>query len=218
MLYNLAGGREVANFSIEEDLLRNGYQNIAGIDESGRGALFGPVVAASVIFSASFIKGYKESWISEVDDSKLLQPKKRERLAKAILTAAKAVGVGIATNREIDETDIQKASLEAMKRAIERMPLSPDFLLVDGFQLTGVACNQLGIPHGDRMSISIAAASIVAKVLRDQMMKHLDTVYEGYAFSKHKGYGTRDHFHTLDEKGPTVFHRFSFCPLNKEKQ
>lgn len=208
----------MANFQIEKDLFRKGYRNIAGIDETGRGALFGPVVAASVVFSDAFIREGKESWISEVDDSKLISPKKRERLAKAILAAAKAVGIGMATNREIDKANIQWASLEAMRRAVERMPFCPDFLLVDGFTLKGIAYDQMGLPQGDRRSTSIAAASIIAKVLRDQMMRHLDAIYEGYAFSKHKGYGTRDHFRTLDAKGPTVFHRFSFCPLNKGKE
>jgi ribonuclease HII len=218
MLFRLNGGQEVADFQIEKDLIRKGYHNIAGIDEAGRGALFGPVVAASVVFSDAFIVESKEAWISEVDDSKRLSPKKRERLAKAILAAAKGVGVGMATNREIDKANIQWASLEAMRRAVERMPFCPDFLLVDGFALKGLACDQMGLPRGDRTSASIAAASIIAKVLRDQIMRHLDTIYEGYAFSKHKGYGTRDHFRTLDEKGPTVFHRFSFRPLNKGKE
>jgi ribonuclease HII len=218
MLFNINGGQEVANFHIEKDLFRKGYRNIAGIDEAGRGALFGPVVAASVVFPDALIRKSKESWISEVDDSKLLSPKKRERLAKAILAAAKAVGIGMATNKEIDKANVHWASLEAMRRAVERMPFCPDFLLVDGFLLKGLAYDQMGLPQGDRKSTSIAAASIIAKVLRDQMMRHLDTIYEGYAFSKHKGYGTRDHFRTLDEKGPTVFHRFSFCPLNKGKE
>ncbi len=207
----------MANFQIERDLISKGYRNIAGIDEAGRGALFGPVVAASVIFSDSFIRESRESWIPEIDDSKLIPPKKRKKLAKDILAAAKAVGIGMATNREIDQENIQWASLEAMRRAVRRMPFCPDFLLVDGFPLKSLSCDQLGLPQGDRTSTSVAAASIIAKVLRDEMMRHLDTIYEGYAFSKHKGYGTRDHFLTLDRKGPTGFHRFTFCPLKKAK-
>lgn len=212
------GGPEVADFSFEENLLQKGYENIAGIDEAGRGALFGPVVAASVMFSDDFIRYNKETWVSEIDDSKRLTPKKRERLAKCILSSAKAVGIGMATNREIDKKNIHWASFEAMRRAIAKMPFCPDFLLVDGFKLPGLPQDQMGLRQGDRRCISVASASIVAKVLRDQIMANLDSVYEGYALSKHKGYGTRDHFRILVEKGPTVFHRFSFRPLNREKK
>jgi ribonuclease HII len=207
----------VADFCLEENLLEKGYENIAGIDEVGRGALFGPVVAASVMFSKGFIRHNKEAWIFEVDDSKLLTPRKREKFAKAILASAKAVGIGMATNREIDKKNIRWASFEAMRRAIKKMPELPDFLLVDGFRLPGTKHDQLGLRQGDRKSISIAAASIVAKVLRDQMVSTLDTVYEGYALARHKGYGTRYHLRVLEEKGPTIFHRISFRPLNQEK-
>ncbi len=218
MWFNKVGDPEVADFCIEENLIRDGYINIAGIDEAGRGALFGPVVAVSVMFSDDFIRSSGETWIPEIDDSKLLRPQKRERLTKAVLSTAKAIGVGIATNREIDEKNIHWASFEAMRRAVDNMPISPDFLLVDGFQLPNMPYDQLGLRQGDRKSVSIAAASIIAKVLRDQMMRNLDIIYEGYALAKHKGYGTRDHILALDEKGPTVFHRFSYSPLNREKE
>lgn len=208
----------MADFHIERDLLKKGYKDIAGIDEAGRGALFGPVVAASVVFSADFIRYCREKWISEIDDSKLIAPRKRERLAKAILAEAKSVGVGMATNREIDQHNIQWASLEAMKRALQRMSCCPDFLLVDGFQLSDLNYRQLGLIHGDRRSRSIAAASIVAKVFRDEIVGYMDKIFEGYEFSKHKGYGTRVHLRTLEKKGPTELHRFSFRPLNKEKK
>ena len=217
MWFNKIGGQVVADFRIEGSLLRNGYQNIAGIDEAGRGALFGPVVAASVMYSVDFILSDRGAWVAEIDDSKLITPKKRERLARAILASAKAVGIGMATNREIDKKNIHSASFEAMRRAITNMLCCPDFLLVDGFELPGTHLDQLGLRQGDRRSISVASASIVAKVLRDQMISKLDNVYEGYAFAKHKGYGTKDHFRALDEKGPTVFHRFSFRPMNQEK-
>jgi ribonuclease HII len=207
----------VADFHIEKDLLQNGYENIAGIDEAGRGALFGPVVAASVMFSDDFIRDSRESWVSEIDDSKLLSPRKRERLARVILATAKAVGIGMATNKEIDKKNIHMASFEAMRRAVARMPSCPDFLIVDGFRLPGLLRAQLGLRQGDRKSISVASASIIAKVLRDQMVSNLDVVYEGYAFTKHKGYGTKDHFRILEEKGSTVFHRQSFRPMNQDK-
>lgn len=206
----------MADFRIEENLIGKGYRNITGVDEAGRGALFGPVVAAAVMFSDSFIQNRKEGWVFEIDDSKLLAPGKRRILAKAILSSAKAVGIGMTTNKEIDRENIHWASFEAMRRAIEQMSFSPDFLLVDGFRLPGVRHEQMGLSHGDSKSVSIAAASIIAKVLRDRMMANLDNVYEGYDFAKHKGYGTRGHFRSLDEKGPTGFHRSSFRPLNRE--
>lgn len=208
----------MADFCIEENLLEKGYQNITGVDEAGRGALFGPVVAASVMFSDDFIRNKKEAWIPEVNDSKLLTPRKRDKLAKAILYSAKAIGIGMTTNREIDSENVHWASFEAMRRAIGKMSFYPDFLLVDGFHLPGIHYDQMGLRQGDRKSISVAAASIIAKVLRDRMMASLDSVYEGYDFAKHKGYGTRDHFRILDEKGPTIFHRFTFRPLSREKE
>ncbi len=208
----------MADFRIEENLLEKGYRNITGIDEAGRGALFGPVVAAAVMFSDAFIQNKKEGWVFEIDDSKLLTPRKRRILAKAILASAKAVGIGMATNKEIDRENIHRASFEAMRRAVAQLSFSPDFLLVDGFRLPGVRHEQMGLCQGDNKSVSIASASIIAKVLRDRMMANLDHVYEGYDFSKHKGYGTRKHFRALDEKGPTGFHRSSFGPMNREKQ
>lgn len=207
----------MADFCSEENLLEQGYRNIAGIDEAGRGALFGPVVAASVMFSRDFIRDKREEWIRGVDDSKLLTPRKRERLAKAILISAEAVGIGMATNKEIDKKNIRWASFEAMRRAIKKMPVCPDFLLVDGYPLPGADCGQRGLPHGDRQCISIAAASIIAKVLRDQMVHTLDTVYEGYSLARHKGYGTKDHMRVLEDRGPTIFHRFSFRPISQEE-
>ena len=207
----------MADFRFETNLFEKGYRSIAGVDEAGRGALFGPVVAVSVMFSDEFVRNAKEPWIPEVDDSKLLPPQKRRKLARVILSSAKAVGIGMTSNREIDSQNIHWASFEAMRRAIGNMAVPPDFLLVDGFQLPGVLHDQMGVRQGDRKSISIAAASIIAKVLRDRMMASLDSVYEGYDLAKHKGYGTRDHRRTLDERGPTVFHRHSFRPMAREK-
>jgi ribonuclease HII len=206
----------VADFCLEENLIKRGYANIAGIDEAGRGALFGPVVAASVMFSKDFIRDNKDDWIFEIDDSKRLAPKKREKLAKAILASAQSVGIGMATNREIDKNNIREASFEAMRRSVDNMADFPDYLLVDGFQLPRIKCEQTGLQQGDQKSISIAAASIVAKVLRDHMVTTLDTVYDGYSLARHKGYGTRDHLRAIEEKGPTIFHRTSFRPFNQE--
>jgi len=146
----------------------------------------------------------------EINDSKLISPVKRKRLAKLILTFASSVGIGVVTNKEIDKKNIYWASLEAMKKAVKNLPIHPDFLLVDGFRLNDVNYPQKSIPKGDRKSNSIAAASIIAKVLRDEMMDNLDKIYKRYFLSKNKGYGTMDHYRALELIGPSSFHRFSF--------
>jgi ribonuclease HII len=200
----------VPNFQIEKEIVSLGYQSIAGLDEAGRGALFGPVVAASVMFPSSLIHGEKKGWWEEIDDSKRISPTKREILARLILIHSDGVGIGLASNAEIDEKNIYWASFEAMKRAFLSMPKLPDFLLVDGFRLNDVNYPQMKLPKGDQKSISIAAASIIAKVTRDRMMKRLDCVFQGYALSKNKGYGTREHYNALQKLGPTAFHRHSY--------
>ena len=205
----------MADSQIEKRILRKGFKAIAGVDEVGRGALFGPVVAAAVILPDDIIKKYLPEWAKEIDDSKVLSPPKRKRVARAIVTNATSVGVGLATNFEIDQKNIYWASISAMKKAVENMSVTPDFILVDGFSLNDVNYPQLGISQGDKKSISIAAASIVAKVLRDEMMIRLDRIYEGYALSKNKGYGTREHYKALKEVGATYFHRQTFN-LGKE--
>ncbi len=146
----------------------------------------------------------------EIDDSKVLSPGKRLRLAKEILFHAVSVGVGLCSNFEIDDKNIYWASLCAMRRAVENLSPEPDFILVDGFGLNDVKYAQVHVPRGDKKSISIAAASIVAKVLRDEMMILLDKVYGGYLLSKNKGYGTEEHYRALKKKGPTPLHRFTF--------
>jgi ribonuclease HII len=148
--------------------------------------------------------------VSEIDDSKVLFPQKRKRLAKEILASAASVGVGLSSNFEIDQENIYWASIISMKRAVGNMSLAPDFALVDGFSLNDVNYPQISLHRGDKKCISIASASIVAKVLRDEMMVLLDSVYEGYALSKNKGYGTQEHFRALKEQGPSPLHRFSF--------
>lgn len=200
----------MADFRIEKRFLRKGFKFIAGVDEVGRGALFGPVVAAAVIIPASIMKRYLPAWLREVNDSKLLTPLKRKRLARLILIESEAVGIGLASNLEIDQRNIYQASLLAMKRAVESISILPEILLVDGFIIKDVNYFQIGIRQGDRKSLSIAAASIVAKVLRDDMMDLLDSVYGGYALARNKGYGTREHYRALEERGPTFFHRLTF--------
>jgi len=131
-------------------------------------------------------------------------------LATLLLPEAEGLGLGLASSAEIDGTNIHKASHLAMRRAVESLSLVPDMLLVDGFPLNGVKYQQIGIPRGDRTCISIAAASIVAKVFRDGLMDFFDTVYSGYGLARNKGYGTEEHFRSLKERGPTGLHRMSF--------
>lgn len=200
----------MVDFWIEKKIIKTGFADIAGVDEAGRGALFGPVVAAAVVLPPHFIVGRQPDWVKELNDSKLLSPLKRKKLARHILTHAVSLGIGLATNTEIDRQNIYWASLLAMRRAVKRMLWKPDFLLVDGFCLNGVNYPQIGLKQGDRKSLTIAAASIIAKVLRDEMMVRLDRIYQGYALSRNKGYGTREHFEALKERGPTALHRQSF--------
>jgi ribonuclease HII len=202
----------MADFKVERKLLSQTVRTIAGVDEAGRGALFGPVVAAAVILPSPWMVRPVRGWLRDVDDSKLLSATKRKDLARSILAEAEAVGVGLASSREIDEKNIYWASLEAMKRAVWNLALRPDFLLIDGFKnrQLGFVCSYLGISGGDRKSLSVAAASIIAKVVRDEIMLRLESFFGGYHLSRNKGYGTREHYRALREKGPTSLHRLSF--------
>jgi ribonuclease HII len=200
----------VADFRIERRLLKTGCTVIAGVDEVGRGALFGPVMAVALIFPARFYGPLRPAWTKKINDSKLLSPTKRKDLVKNILAEALSVGVGAASNAEIDAGNIRWASELAMKRAIAKLKRRPDMVLVDGFLLKDVDYPQMGIRQGDRKSVSIAAASIVAKVLRDGLMDVFDTAYRGYGLARHKGYGTAGHYRAIREMGPTNLHRKSF--------
>ncbi len=187
-----------------------GRTAIAGVDEVGRGALFGPVIAVALIFPARFCGPKRPAWAKKINDSKLLSPTKRKGLVKSILAEALSVGVGAASNAEIDAGNVRRASELAMKRAIANLKRRPDMVLVDGFPLKDVDYPQMGIRQGDRKSASIAASSIVAKVLRDGLMDVFDTACRGYGLAKHKGYGTAGHYRALQEMGPTNLHRRSF--------
>lgn len=198
------------DFLIEREVLAQGHSHIAGLDEAGRGALFGPVVAAAVVFKPFQISQEAPDWIAAIKDSKMLAPLKRKRLCRMIVAGAAAIGLGVVSSREIDEINIHQASLTAMRRALDRLPLVPDFLLVDGFRLNDVNYSQKNIIQGDKKSISIAAASIIAKVLRDEMIHKLDKVFEGYALDRNKGYGTKMHYSALRRLGPTALHRKTF--------
>ncbi|MBI3932874.1 MAG: ribonuclease HII [Acidobacteria bacterium] len=197
-------GRELrCTAAFEEEARARGFAAVAGVDEVGRGALCGPVVAAAVILGAGF---HSEG----VDDSKRLTHRQRERLAERIRHDACAWAIGAAGPEEIDRINILRATQLAMRRAVEGLVLAPDLLLVDALTVPGVAVEQQPIVKGDALSISIAAASIVAKVARDEMMEEWDRRYPGYDLARNMGYGSRDHREALRRLGPSVIHRRSF--------
>lgn len=186
---------------------KQGYTNIAGIDEVGRGPLAGPVVAAAVILPDDFN-------ILGIDDSKKLTENKREELFVSIREVAISIGVGIVDAKEIDEINIYEATKKAMGAAISDLHILPDFLLVDAMKLTTPFPSE-AIIKGDSKSISIAAASIIAKVTRDRMMKEMAQSYPEYHFEQNMGYGTREHLEALQQYGATPFHRRTFAPVKE---
>ena len=192
----------------ERQLWRQGYRSVAGVDEVGVGPLAGPVVAAAVVFSA-------ETRITGVDDSKRVAASTRARLADEIRERALAVGVGVVAVEDIDRLNIYRAALEAMRRAVSALSLTPDYVLVDARTVPGIAVPQLPIVKGDARSFTIAAASIVAKVARDAIMTDLATTYPEYGFSEHMGYGTAAHLDALRRYGPCPEHRRSFAPVRQ---
>ena len=195
----------------EEILLEaEGYQLVAGIDEAGRGALMGPVVAAAVILPHNITS----HWQVEVRDSKQLRPERREYLFNYINEAAIAVGVGAASNDYIDTYGIIRATRLAMKLAIEQLMPAPEYLLIDYLRLPEIALPQKGITNGDCLCFSIACASIVAKVTRDRLVTGMDREYPGYGFARHKGYATREHVERLRCHGPCTVHRRTFRPVS----
>lgn len=176
---------------------------ICGIDEVGRGPLAGPVVAGAVILP-------RDTEILYLNDSKKLSEKKREALYDEIMEKAVAVGIGMDSPARIDEINILQATYEAMRMAIDKLQVRPDLLLNDAVTIPGVEISQVPIVKGDAKSISIAAASIVAKVTRDRMMKEYEEIFPGYDFASNKGYGTKAHIQALKTLGPCVIHRRSF--------
>jgi len=195
----------------EEQTLRNkGYAFIAGMDEAGRGALAGPVVAAVVILPDSIAFPS----LRDVRDSKELTPAKREYLYDAVRKEAVAVGIGIVPTPVNDRINILEATREAMEAAIMDIPMKPDFLLLEALTIPRLPLPQKGIIRGDRLCLSIACASIIAKVARDRLMIEMDKSYPGYGMAKHKGYGTKQHIDCLRKHGPCPIHRRSFSPVN----
>jgi ribonuclease HII len=193
-----------ATLQAEKALYRQGFKAVAGVDEAGRGPLAGPVVAAAVILPL-------ECKIEGICDSKMLSPKQREELAQEITTQALVVGIGEVWPEVIDKINIHRASFLAMKKAVEAIQKpKPDFLLVDGFQIPGIKIPQKALLQGDKKSVVIGAASILAKVTRDRIMVALHQEFPEYGFAQHKGYGTAFHIKAIQKYGPCKYHRKSF--------
>jgi len=191
----------------EQQLQKEGFMEISGIDEVGRGPLAGPVVAAAVILPQNF-------YLPGLDDSKKVSEAKREAFYSIIVEQAVAVGTGLIHSEEIDQINIYQASKKAMLAAITDLNQAPDYLLIDAMELP-VPLPQMSLIKGDSRSISIAAASIVAKVTRDRMMKEYAAVYPNYGFEKNMGYGTAIHLSGLNQHGLTPWHRRSFAPVKE---
>ncbi len=201
--------RRCPTFQREAALWRAGFRLVAGVDEVGRGPLAGPVVAAAVVLPPRS----RFPWLAEVNDSKLLTAAKRERLAGYIREKALAVGFGFQSPDRIDDLGIAVASRLAMAQALAALDPAPDYALIDAFTIAGLDLPHEGIIHGDALCLSIAAASIVAKVERDRLMLTYDEVYPQYGFSRHKGYPTPQHLRALSQVGPSPIHRRSFAPV-----
>lgn len=179
------------------------YQNICGIDEAGRGPFAGPVVAGAVILP-------KDCSILYLNDSKQLSEKRREELYDMIMEKANAVGVGIVSPQMIDEINILQATYEAMRQAVQKLDISPDLLLNDAVTIPGISIPQIPIIKGDAKSLSIAAASVIAKVTRDRLMVEYDKIMPEYGFAANKGYGSKQHIEALKKYGMTPIHRKTF--------
>jgi len=203
----------LASLEFESEIIKStGFSTIAGLDEAGRGALAGPVVAAAVIFPSSSSKLF--SALSGVNDSKQLSAKTREKLFPIIQHAALTFGIGIRPAHYVDRFGIIASTKQAMLDALQGLNPTADYLLIDGrIRLGQSALPQRSIIRGDSKSLSIAAASIIAKVTRDRVMIALDTKYPEYGFARHKGYGTAYHRQALEQLGPTPEHRLTFAPL-----
>ncbi|MEH6940472.1 ribonuclease HII [Bacillus sp. JJ722] len=191
----------------ERDVWEQGYQYIAGVDEVGRGPLAGPVVAAAVILPREF-------QLLGLDDSKKINESKRNQFYDQIKQDAVAVGIGVMDHDVIDEINIYEATKRAMQEAINNLMIQPNYLLIDAMKLP-VSLPQESIVKGDARSVSISAASIIAKVTRDQLMNEYDLLYPEFGFKNNMGYGTKEHLEALIQCGPTPWHRKSFAPVKE---
>lgn len=199
------------NVDRERRLLRKGFVRVAGLDEAGRGAWAGPLVAGAVILPPPLPSLRKE--LAGVRDSKLMTPLQRKAAAERIRSIALAWSVGSASAEEVDALGPLQATRLAMLRAIQELPADPDHLLIDYLVLPGSPLPQTAVTHGDLICLSIAAASVLAKTWRDEQMVALEQIYQGYGFARHKGYGTRQHFDALLRLGACPEHRQSYAPL-----
>jgi ribonuclease HII len=193
----------------EQALRYCGFRTIAGVDEVGRGALFGPVVAAAVILPDTRMKGLASAGLK---DSKQMLRKDREKLDRRIRKIAVAVSVAEIDAETIDRVNIYQATRMAMLAAVQGLGVEPDHLLIDAMRIDH-PCRQTKLIYGDSLSLSIAAASVIAKVHRDALMRSLDLEHPGYGLASHKGYGTPEHRRALAERGPSVLHRRTFAPV-----
>jgi ribonuclease HII len=194
---------EIDPFFFERAAHQRGYRYVAGIDEAGRGPLAGPVVAAAVILPSEFD-------LPGLTDSKRLSARQRETLYPLIRKQAVAVGIGLASAEEIDRYNILQATLQSMQQAVGRLNCAADYLLVDGISRIPTSIPQETLKKGDLRSLSISAASIVAKVVRDRIMLTYDKQYPQYGFARHKGYGTSEHMQAIAHVGPSALHRKTF--------
>jgi ribonuclease HII len=206
---NRAEGQRLRRLlAFETPLWEAGVERIAGVDEAGVGPLAGPVVAAAVILPRTLRP-------RGLDDSKRLDHAARDRLAAEVKAGAVAWGVGVATHLEVDALNVYQAGLLAMRRAVEALSPAPQHLLVDARRVPAVPWPQEGIVHGDARSLSIAAASVIAKTTRDALMLEAEDRFPGYGFARHKGYGAPEHLEALRRLGPCELHRRSFAPVRE---
>ena len=193
-------------YKFENEAYNQGYNLIAGVDEAGRGSLVGPVMVAAVILPPNF-------YIARLDDSKKLSAKIREKLFDEIKTSAVAYSCVEVSIREVDTLNVYQATLQGMIRAVENLPIKPDFVLTDAMKIDFGEIESQSIIHGDRLSASIAAASIIAKVTRDKLADEWSKIYPEYGFDKNRGYGTKLHIDAIKKFGETKIHRTTFNPV-----
>lgn len=201
----------IDTLAFEKMARMQGFCHVAGVDEAGRGPLAGPVAAAAVILPEGLC-------IQGVDDSKKLSPYKRDQLFDVIMSLAVSVGVGIVAPDVIDDINILQATRLAMLNAVRQLSPQPDFILIDGITTISTAISQKTVKKGDSLSLSIAAASIIAKVTRDRLMLEMDALYPGYGLAGHKGYGSAQHLEAIRLLGPSPIHRMTFAGVKEHVQ
>lgn len=202
--------------TFERQAWEQGYRRVAGVDEAGRGPLAGPVVAAAVVFPRPFLESEENGALKGLTDSKKLTDAQRRSFYALFAELADIrIGVGCVDAQQIDKMNILRATHLAMAQALQSVVPLPDHAIVDGLSVPGLPCSSTAIIKGDQKSLSIAAASVVAKVTRDNLMNEMDGQYPQYGFAGHKGYGSKSHIQALLEYGPSLAHRYSFRPVRE---